>query len=229
MQQFGTRQPPAFEEKSSGGLKAVIVVFAVFLFALSGLMMGFAVGAFTRHPTSTPAQSNVTQQKPQATPAQNVNVTALGGIACPIFSPTFSFSQTADGATSYQLSVTITDRSISQTAHNNCGEGKPLKIPGITCKVWITNNNAGLTVASLTKNYFQPATNMQNAFPDEMQNVLTFTSGQAVQDCSSTGATTWSYSLSPTLPSGTYHLAVAADWQGQSWNWSWRDITVKGA
>ncbi len=221
MQQFGTRQPPEFEGKSRGGLSVVIVVFAVFLFALSGLMMGLAVGAFTRahKPASTPPQS-VAQQKLTPTPVQNVNILALGGIACPIFNPTFS--QTADGTTSYQLSATIEDRSISQ--NTPCGSGNPLKVSGITCKLWITNNLASLT--GLTKDHFQPATNMQNTFPDEIQNALTFTSGQPVQDCSPTGTTIWSYKLSPTLQAGTYYLAVAADWQGQSWNWSWRQINV---
>jgi len=224
MQQFGTRQPPEPEEKSSGGLKAVIVIFAIFLFALSGLMMGLAVGAFTRPKSnSTPQQSTVAQQKGQATPAQNVNVAALGGIACPTITPS-SFTQTADGATSYQLSAAIMDRSINQTDSNNCGRGNLLKISGITCKIWVTNNSDVLK--GLTNNYFQPATNMQNAFPGEMQGAVIFTSGQPVQDCSPTGTTTWSYKLSTTLQSGTYFLAVAADWQGQSWNWSWRQIAV---
>lgn len=218
MQQFGTRQPPEFEEKSSGGLKAVIVIFAIFLFALSGLMMGLAVGAFTRHkPTSTPSHSNVAQQKAQATPTQNVNIIALGGIGCPII--TTPFTQMADGTTVYQLSATIVNNSTT------CGKGgNPLKVSGITCKIWITNT----TAASPTRDQLFPASNMQNAFPDEIQNALTFTNGQQVQGCSPTGVTTWSYKLSPTLKEGTYYLGVAADWQGQNWNWYLSQIAVKG-
>jgi hypothetical protein len=225
MQQFGTRQPLEFEEKSSGGLKVTIVVFAIFLFALSGLMMGLAVGAFTRHQQNpTPQQSNVAQQKAQTTPTPNANI-AQRGIACPIFNPTFS--ETADGATDYQLSATLEDTSISKNANSGCGSGNLLKVSGITCKIWVTNNSDVLK--SLTKDDFQPAANMQNTFPDEILGAVTFTSGQRVQDCSPTGVTSWSYKLSPTLKSGNYFLAVAADWQGQSWNWSWREITVKGA
>jgi len=225
MQQFGMRQPAEFEEKSSGRLKVTIIVFAIFLFALSGLMMGLAVGAFSRHQSNlTPQQSNVAQQKGQTTPTQSANV-AQRGIACPIFTPTFS--EMADSATGYQLSATIEDTTISRNANNNCGEGNLLKVSGITCKLWVTNNSDALK--NLTNNYFQPATNMQNAFPDEILGAVTFTSGQRVQDCSPTGVTTWSYKLSPTLKTGNYFLAVAADWQGQSWNWSWREIAVKGA
>ncbi len=225
MQQFATRQQPG-PDKNARAQKVVIT--AIILFALSGLMMGFAVGAFTRphRQASTPSrpQTPIVQQKPPtATPAatQTTDITALG-ISCPIINT--SIAQTADGTTSYQLSATLNDKSFNKSTL--CGSGKLLTVAGITCKMWITNDADA--AKNLTKDQFFPVSNLQNPFPKEIPNAFIFSSGQQVQACSPTGTTTWTYKLSPTLKSGTYYLGVAADWQGLTWNWRWSQIIVKG-
>lgn len=207
-----------------------IVITAITLFALSGLMMGFAVGAFTRShkPTATtqtvmpPALTK--QPTPQPTTAPTVDVAAVG-ISCPITSPS-AISQVADGNTNYTLSAEIQDQSISKDPVP-CGTGKDLHTAGLICKIWLTRNQDSLK--RLAREQLSPVSNLQNPFPGEVQGAFQFTGNQQqVQPCNQTGLTTWSYTLSPTLKSGTYFLAVVADWQGQVFNWRWDNITIHG-
>jgi hypothetical protein len=207
-----------------------IVITAITLFALSGLMMGFAVGAFTRpQKQATIKQTVVTttvkkQPTPQVTTTPTVDVTKVG-ISCPIISPS-AISQVADGNTNYTLSAEIQDQSVSKDPVP-CGTGKELHAAGLMCKIWLTRNQDSLR--NLSKAQLSPVSNLQNSFPGEVQEALQFTGNQQqVQQCSLTGMTTWSYTLSPTLKSGTYYLAVVADWQGQVFNWRWDNITIHG-
>ncbi len=207
-----------------------IVVTAIVLFALSGLMMGFAVGAFTRPSkkviATPPIQPSVLAQKPTptaATQAPGLDVAALG-IGCPKVNPSAVF-QLADGTTGYTLAAEIEDKSISK-APAPCGTGKDLHAPDLMCKIWLTTNQASLR--SLSGEQLNPVSNLQNPFPKEEQNAFLFDGGQQqVQPCSQTGTTNWSYKLAPSLKSGTYFLAVVADWKGQVFNWSWSVITIK--
>jgi hypothetical protein len=207
-----------------------IVITAITLFALSGLMMGFAVGAFTRpHKQATVQPTVVTtsvakQPTPQPTTTPAVNVAAVG-ISCPIITPS-AISQVADGNTGYTLSAEIQDQSISKDPVP-CGTGKDLHAAGLMCKIWLTRSQDSLR--NLSKEQLSPVSNLQNTFPGEVQNAFQFTSNQQqVQQCSLTGLTTWNYKLSSTLKSGTYYLAVVADWQGTVFNWTWKGITIQG-
>ena len=207
-----------------------IVITAITLFALSGLMMGFAVGAFTRPHKQAIVQQTVVpttvakQPTPHPTTAPSVNVAAVG-ISCPIITPS-AISQVADGSTSYTLSAEIQDQSISKDPVP-CGTGKDLHAAGLMCKIWLTRSQDSLR--NLSKEQLSPVSNLQNIFPGEVQDAFQFADNQQqVQQCSLTGLTTWSYKLSPTLQSGTYFLAVVADWQGTVFNWTWKGIAVQG-
>jgi hypothetical protein len=206
-----------------------IVITAITLFALSGLMMGFAVGAFTRpHKQVTAKQAVVPttvakQPTPRPTTAPIVNVAAVG-ISCPIITPS-AISQIADGNTNYTLSAEIQDQSMSKTPP--CGSGKDLHAAGLMCKIWLTRSQNSLR--NLSKEQLNPVSNLQNIFPNEEQDAFQFTGNQQqVQPCSLTGTTNWSYKLSPTLKSGNYFLAVVADWQGMVFNWEWKGIMITG-
>jgi hypothetical protein len=209
-----------------------IVITAITLFALSGLMMGFAVGAFTRPHKQTPAKQATMptaiakQPTPKPTTAPTIDVAAVG-IACPIINLS-SAVQNADGNTNYTLSAEIQDQS---TSKNNpipgCGSGKDLHAAGLTCKIWLARSQDSLR--NLSSKNFSPVSNLQNPFPGEEQGALLFTGNQQqVQPCSQTGLTSWKYTLSPTLKAGNYYLAVVADWQGTVFNWSWAGIKIQG-
>ncbi len=207
-----------------------IVITAITLFALSGLMMGFAVGAFTRpHKQATIKQAVVPttvakQPTPKPTTAPAMDVAAVG-ISCPILNLS-AISQNADGNTNYTLSAEIQDQSISKNP-KPCGTGKALRAAGLMCKIWLTQSQNSLE--NLSRQQLSPVSNLQNLFPKEEQDAFQFTGNQQqVQPCSQTGATNWGYKLSPTLKSGTYFLAVVADWQGTVFNWTWKGITIKG-
>lgn len=207
-----------------------IIIVAITLFALAGLMMGFAVGAITRPPrqvsiTPTPPPPTALAQKPTptATPAPTLTVADLG-IGCPTVTANTGV-QLADGNTDYTVSAEIVDKSIIKTTL--CGKGKDLHAPDLTCKVWLTKSDDALH--KLTRDQFNPVSNLQNPFPQEEQNALTFDTGQQVQPCSQTGPTAWTYKLSPSLKPGFYYVAVVADWKGIVFNWSWTTIRVKAA
>jgi len=207
-----------------------IVITAITLFALSGLMMGFAVGAFTRpHKQATIKQAVVPatvakQPTPKPTTAPIVDVAAVG-ISCPIITPS-ALSQVADGNTNYTLTAEIQDQSISKEPMP-CGTGKDLHAAGLMCKIWLTRSQNSLE--NLSRDQLSPVSNLQNLFPKEEQDAFQFTGNQQqVQPCSQTGTTNWSYTLSPNLKPGTYFLAVVADWQGTVFNWTWKGITITG-
>lgn len=229
MQQFAARPNPT-SPGSSRTQKIVIV--AITLFALSGLMVGFVVGAATRphkQLTNAPTQqptAPITQQTgktPTSTSKPQVNV-AANGIGCPKVQLDQA-DQNADNSTDYTVKALIADKSISKEPAP-CGTGKPIKASGLTCKIWLTDNLDSLH--HLTKDQFNPASNLQNPFPKEVQNAFIFDNNQQqVQPCNQTGTTSWSYKLSPNLKAGTYQLAVAADYNGLVFNWAWTTITIQ--
>src|SRR5439155_12904150 len=118
------------------------IVFTAFtLFALSGLLIGFAVGAFTRSRQpgqpgidNTGSTSGAVQGKtPQAIPT--VDVLALGGVGCPhLRGNNFNFIEIADGKTSNTVSI---QAQISGAGVCQFTTEKPLHISDITCKLWL--------------------------------------------------------------------------------------------
>src|SRR5436853_205555 len=143
MQQLVSPPGPTFRPNTLADNKqrtrSQTIVFTAFtLFALSGLLIGFAVGAFTRSRQpglsgidNTGSTSGVVEGKtPQA--VATVDVLALGGIGCPhLRGNTFNFIEIADGKTSNTVSI--------QAQINGAGvcqftTEKPLHISAITCK-----------------------------------------------------------------------------------------------
>ncbi len=232
MQPAASRQPNPNFRATSNSRATLIAILALFLFALSGLMTGFATGAFTR-PKQTAQQNNdngnkssssgktaatpVQTHAPQITQTPNILVVGLG---CPGL---LQYSLQQVRGTSYQVQAQITDKS----AECKNGGGKPLHIPGVTCRLWLTkDNNFG---ENIPKDRIKSVDTLQQAFPKEEQNALNFNASQQVQPCNAQGPTAWHYQLSPSLDEGTYYLIVLADWQGTLYNWTAKQIAVTKA
>ncbi len=204
-----------------------IAMMAIVLFGLSGLISGFAVGAFI-HPKAggttgtsnngggTTPTSQTTKSSTTTTPPENIKVGE------PVFSSgDYTYTETADGATPYTLSTLIVTE----------GTSTPIKATDVTCKLWLTKD--GNVNGFLSDNNYAIPTNVAHIsqpFADEVPNSLAFSApSQQTQTCAAGGKTKWAYTLSPSLHPGTYYLVVLADWQGKHYNWRWVDINVKQA
>jgi len=202
-----------------------IAVFAVLLFALSGLISGFAVGAFTHskpHGSGTTKSVNtgttpVTQSTKGSvsTAPENVN------LDLPVINQAdFSYFQVANGSTSYTFSTLIINKSKN-----------PIQVSDVTCKLWLTKD-ADVNSILRADNYALPRSfdTIQQSFPKEVVGAFTFTAPtQQTQPCTPKGKTTWSYTISPTIDPGIYYAVVLADWKGKSFDWSWVAIRIKKA
>ncbi len=231
MQQVATRQPNPNFRAPSNSRSTLIVILALFLFALSGLLTGFATGTFT-HPKHTAQQNNnnnktnpsgraaatpVQTQGPQVTQTPDILSVGLG---CP--GVQYSF-QEIRGMT-YQVQAQVLDKS---SPCNNNGGGKPLYTTEVTCRLWLTkDSNFG---ENIPKDRIKSVDTLSQAFPKEEQTALNFNGTPQVQQCNAQGPTTWNYQISPSLDKGTYYLIVLTDWKGMLYNWSARAIAVTKA
>lgn len=198
-----------------------IAFFAILLFALSGLISGFAVGAFVH---SKPRGSGTTPTSSKTTPVTQITRTANPTIhpirlGDPVVTQVNSFEK-ADGNTPYTFTAHAVDTSIDR--HH----GKQIYASGITCKIWLQripgDNAVGLPLERLKRMDIQePLTG------DEIPNALTFSSGATqIQPTDSNGQVTWNYNISTSVDPGQYYLVVLMDWQGQYSDWSWRFVTI---
>ena len=196
----------------------MIAIIAILLFALAGLISGFAVGAFVRpnqpHQATNPNQPiNPPIQGKTGTPTPTPTAILPQLLGVPIIK-TSQYSETADGTTSYTFTAQAVDK-----------QQQPIHYAGITCKMWLThdekvNNNMPANRLTAIDTLAQP-------FPKEVVNALIFNSATpSVQQCAA-GQGNWNYNLASSLKSGTYYLVVLTDWSGVHYNWSWSQIIVK--
>ena len=217
---------PGTPSNSNQGGSRTIILTTVVLFALSGLLVGFAFGALTikrtpqltnTQPTKATNQVTLTQTStPTTTPVQQVQP-----LGYPQIDNLSSSMQIADGTTTYTLSAHPVDQSIDK------GHGKQVHAAGITCKIWLTKNQDITKVLVQQGNdRFKKVDTLNEPLPDETQNALTFTAGQQTQPCRATGSTTWSYTIAPSIAPGTYLLVILTDWSGQRWNWFTTQVQI---
>ncbi|GHO95539.1 hypothetical protein KSF_055870 [Reticulibacter mediterranei] len=219
MQQTMSRPQPNMPPNSQNGGPArtqSLIITAITLFALSGLIIGFAVGAVTRpkqaaQPTAAPTVNPVAQ-KSQPTTAPKTEPQPLG---CPIIDQSDNVG-VADGTTIHTFQIHAVDKS------GKCAQsGKAIEAPGITCKLWLSKSTD-----DALKGTAAVGTNIK-AIPQpikgEVENSLTFTDSQhsQTQMCDDKGHGFWKFSVSPTAKSGDYWLVVLADWDGKFYNLSW--------
>ena len=201
-----------------------IAISTILLFALSGLISGFAVGAFvhpkpatdTTHNTGSGTVPVVQITKTPATAATPENVNLDEPV---ISSGDITFKQTADGSTTYTFSALIIEKN-----------QKPIQASDVTCKLWVTKSATDVNSILGANNYAIPRAfdNLQQPFPNEV-NALNFISPQQTQPCTPNGKTTWNYTISPSVDPGTYNFVVLADWQGKHYNWRWIEVQIKKA
>jgi hypothetical protein len=200
-----------------------MAVFAVLLFALAGLISGFAVGGFVRPKIGGTANNQngnsinpIVQQTKTATPVATVHPVKLG---FPVITA-IKYHEKADGTTTYTFTTYAVDQSIDKE------HGKRVNVAGITGKLWLQhvpqNDFVNLPGDRLRHLDIQgPLTD------DEIAGALNFVSGSSqIEQTNANGQITWNYTLSASVPPGSYYLTVLLDWSGQSYNWSWRQITV---
>jgi hypothetical protein len=207
-----------------GSQTRTIAVFAVFLFAIAGLISGFAVGAFI-HPKAPSTGNSGSSTKPPLvqktqTPVSTTPVqpTTLG---FPVIDRA-SYFENADGSTTYTLSAYAVDQS------KDIGHGNPVHAPGITCRLWLTKD--GNVSSNIPPDRLRSISTLQEPFPKEIPGALIFTSETSqVQPSNANGRATWKYTLSTSLDSGSYYLVILMDWNGIHYNWSWAEITIKKA
>ncbi len=231
MQQAATRQPNPNFRAPSNSRSTLIIILALFLFALSGLLTGFATGTFTRskqtaqqnnnnnktNPSGRAAATPVQTQSPQITQTPAILTVGLG---CP--GVMYSFQETR--GMSYQVQAQVLDKSSSC---NSNGGGKPLHMEGISCRLWLTkDSNFG---NNIPRDRIKSVDTLSQAFPKEEQTALNFNGTPQVQQSSTQGTTTWNYQISSSLDKGTYYLIVLTDWKGILYNWTAKQILVTKA
>jgi len=225
MQQTISRPGPNINSNNNGSPQKIIIT-AIALFALSGLIVGFAVGAVTRPPQATQPTpivkaSPIASQKATPTP-QPVQKLPLG---CPIISDPYDTGM-ADGATPY----TIQAQAITvQGQPDTCPKGQPVQQAGVTCKLWLSHV-PGNGKVSIPANALAKVDSLQQPVGgnDEVVGGLNFDpTTQQVQKCDSKGQVTWKFTIAPSVQHGSYYFVVLTDWDGAYSNWSWVPVSVK--
>jgi hypothetical protein len=206
-----------------------IAVFAILLFALAGLISGFAVGAFvhSKAKTGTGAgtapntgsvttpNTKVTHTTVSTTTAEHVN------LDLPVINQgDYSYFQIANGSTNYTFSSQIINK-----------DKNPTQAPDVTCKLWLTKEGDVNSILRADQySLLRTIDNIQQPFPKEVVGAFNYIApSQQTQPCAPTGKTSWSYTISQSVDPGTYNLVVLADWKGKSFNWSWVSIEIKKA
>ncbi|MGZ3609111.1 MAG: hypothetical protein ACXWPS_03345 [Ktedonobacteraceae bacterium] len=202
-----------------------IAIVAIILFALSGLISGFAVGAFV-HPkaqtgSGTGTSSNTGSKSTPNTQVTHSPVTTLQPIRMgdPVVTEISTF-QKANASTPYIFTAHAVDTSIDK--HH----GKQIYASGITCKLWLQHlpqgNFVDLSIDRLRKMDIQePLTG------DEIPGALIFAPGVSqIQTTNSNGQVSWNYTVATSVEPGNYYLVVLMDWQGKYSNWSWRYVVI---
>ena len=217
MQTVSHQHPRTLDQQSRK-----IAVIAILLFAFSGLISGFAVGAFVRPNFGAGTISHTGSAR---TPVSQITKTVSLSNARPVkmgdpVVTTVQYFEKADGTASYTFSAYAVDQSIDR--HH----GKQIHAPGITCKLWLQHVPGGNFV-SLPEDKISKMDIQGPLTGDEIANALNFAPGVSqIQPADANGQVMWNYTVSTSVDPGTYYLVVLMDWQGQSFNWSWRLVTI---
>ena len=205
-----------------------VAVIAILFFALSGLISGFAIGAFV-HPKSRTAVGTVSSTTgSRTTPIAHATHTSIPtttvediNLDLPVISQgDYSYFQIANSSTNYTISALILNKNKT-----------PIQASDVTCKLWLTRE-ADVNSILRTDQYslLRAIDTIQQPFPKEAVGAFNYIApSQQTQPCAPTGKTSWSYTISQAVKPGTYSLVVLADWKGESFNWSWVQIVIKEA
>lgn len=222
-QMISQPRPDLTPERPGNTRKQSLLITGITLFALSGLLVGFAVGAINRpqhkQTTSSMSVSPVANQQSQsATPTapKTLQVQPLGfPVITQVSSP-----EVADGTTSYTITAHPVDQSIDK------GHGKQVNTADITCKIWLTKEENPTGTLQNAGDRLRNVNSLAQPLPREVANAFLFTGGNQTQNCSANGDTTWKYQLAQSVNPGVYNIVVLTDWAGQRYNWSWVRVNV---
>ena len=241
MQPAASRQQPNPNFRATANNRStIVVILALLLFALSGLMTGFATGTFTR-PKQTASQGNkdpkgnipttvAAQQTPKASTTPSVQAVPVG---CPAVEQ-FSDTEIADGSQSYTLSVHATDKSGGRCSPTN----QPIHASGIIFKMWLIHRIPDGKSINFSRDSLLNTANLSNPITAKIQDDdVTEVQGLAfdtahtpqVQQSDAQGHVTWNYTVPPSIEAGHYDMVILIDWAGQYYNWTWRDIDITKA
>lgn len=211
-----------------------IVITAITLFAISGLLVGFAVGAFVRPQNQTPTAKKsgpavITKPTATPTPPPTPQPIVLG---CPKIVQ-FNPAEVINNDIPYTLTVQALDESAGKC---NIAANNPIHQPDITCKLWLvqripdgqffqfSNSNDQLKHPDMLRSPL--AGTVQNKPFPEIPGLLFDPTTEQTQACNDQGQGSWKYTISPTIPAGAYSLLVLTDWKGVHFNWSWGNIDI---
>jgi hypothetical protein len=201
-----------------------VAVIAILLFALSGLISGFAVGAFVHPKARTGAGTGTGTTGSKSTPIAHATQTTVPNInpirmGDPVVTQISTYEK-SNVTTQYKFTANAVDASIDK--HH----GKQIYASGITCKLWLQHIPAGnfvdLSLERLRRMDIQgPLTG------DEIPGALILAPGESqIQTTNSNGQVSWNYTIATSVDPGAYYLVVLMDWQGQYSNWSWRYVSI---
>ena len=201
-----------------------VAVIAILLFAFSGLISGFAVGAFVHPKARTGAGTGTGTTGSKSTPIAHATQTTVPTInpirmGDPVVTQISTYEK-SNATTQYKFTANAVDASLDK--HH----GKQIYASGITCKLWLQHIPAGnfvdLSLERLRRMDIQgPLTG------DEIPGALILAPGESqIQTTNSNGQVSWNYTIATSVDPGAYYLVVLMDWQGQYSNWSWRYVSI---
>jgi len=191
-----------------------VLITALFLFALAGGIMGFAVGAFAhsrqgQQQTDTnikPTQPAKTQPSPTVTASQTPEP-----LDFPAFSEITAPTTTTSGIYTLQAKLKAT--------------GMPLYADGITCRIDLIKKEGGQRKPKFDESQLLVPNAIDAPLKEEVAG-FQFDGTPQVQPCKQ-GKGYWKVTVSPGLPEGTYFIVAITNWKGILYNWSFGSITRK--
>ena len=190
-----------------------IAIVAVVLFAFSGLISGFSVGAFIHPKLSSTGTGASATQPPIAQQTPVTGKTPHPQHPFVLGEPQivkYTYTEVADSNTSYTFSGQVVNSS-----------GQPIYKGDITCKIWLTKN--GNKTSVINADHFQrlkTIATIQDPFPQEVVGGLNFSAATPqTQLCSTSGNTSWNYTVSASVDPGIYFIVLLTDWSGVHYNW----------
>ncbi|GCE20201.1 hypothetical protein [Dictyobacter kobayashii] len=198
-----------------------IMITAITLFALSGAILGFAVGAFT-HPRPTQITTNTsgTDKKPvpitkakTPTPSPTATITNTQPLGCPDIVTSFN---NLNGTTTINLIA-------KQKTVGTCGDPKTeanMTSDGITCRIFLAkavDKHPAIDGSDVA--LFKDITRYSGTFPHEIAGIALSNGGSLTQPCMQ-GQASWTFTLSPTLDKGKYYI-VGLTGNPAHYNYSW--------
>lgn len=211
-----------------------VIIIAITLFALAGAILGFSIGALTRHSTATSQTNNssnnsTTKKSTRPAIAKTVPPNQTPAVAAvPLGCPSPNIGTPLSSTFTYQFTLQVMDKTGTTGTSCNLSLEKPITSDGVTCRIWLTKaeqNQPEVTADDIAK--FQHIADVTSPLPHEIVNGLAFDSTTPQTQSCKNGVGTWNISLSPSLPTGHYYI-VGLTSNGTFFNWSWSArLTVK--